>query len=328
MSGSRRWFVVLSVVLCVTAILGVWVGAEHFSPVDVLTLLAGAGDDGRRMILTELRLPRVVAAVAVGAGLAVAGCLLQSAFLNPLCESYTLGISSAAAVGVVMGFLLALPYGRMVTSAAGAVAGMLCAWLMSVFSRRTVDIGFVLAGIVMNFVCSALMVLLTVFIDPYRLQFVLLWMLGGFAALDAWAGYVGAALIAAALGAAFARARRLDALVLGDEKAVSLGLHPDAERLTAVAIAVGIATVCVALAGVVAFVGIIVPNITRVLSGQRHHTWMAMSALLGASLLSLADAAARTLLYPVEIPISAFTGVIGGVVFLAHLARSHRRTGA
>jgi len=327
MNGVRWWFAVLVLVLCAATTVGVWMGAERFSPVDVVGLLAGSGDYGRRMILTELRLPRVVAAVAVGAGLSVAGCLLQSAFLNPLCESYTLGISSSAAVGVVLGFLFSLPYGRVVTSVVGAIAGTLCAWLVSVLSRRTIDIGFVLAGVVVNFVCSALIVLLTVFVDPYRLQRVLVWMMGGFAALDAVAGYTGAALIAVALGAAFARARRLDALVLGDEKAVSLGLRPDAERLVAVAIAVGIATVSVAIAGVVAFVGIIVPNVTRSVSGQRHSTWMGMSALLGASLLSLADTAARTFLYPVEIPISAFTGVIGGVVFLTYLARSHRRIG-
>ncbi len=310
---------------------GIVFGAVPLSLGAVADALLGRGDPTTVTIVRELRVPRVLAALLVGGALAVAGALLQGLLRNPLADPYVTGASAGGALGAIVpiaffgsGSGLAVPIAAFVGSL-GAVA---LVWRMARIGGRTTILTVLLAGIVLTSFVGAILTLIVVASDrlSLRLRALLDVLVGGVSVRDT-AELVGAAVIVI-VGVAFAvvLAPRVDAYAFGEETAAALGI--DTERVTGMVLVATalLAGAAVALAGLVAFVGLVVPHAVRGLIGARHRPLVLASFLAGGAALVLADLGARTVLAPAELPVGVITGAVGGPFFLFLLVRSRRVT--
>ncbi|MDT0631886.1 iron ABC transporter permease [Rubrivirga sp. S365] len=303
----------------------VW-GSADLGAGRVWAALVGGGTATDRTIVWSLRLPRVVLALSVGGGLAVVGVAMQALVRNPLAEPYILGASSGASAGAALFFLGFLPpvVSRAVSMPVAAVAG---AWLAvaAVFAvaRRGPTLSttrLLLAGVAM----SALLGSVTAFVtyaspEPDKLRTVLFWLLGSLTRArwsEVWAPL---AVSLGAGGALWALARPLDLLTMGEEPAAALGVPVEALKRTLVAVAAVATGVLVASAGVIGFVGLIVPHAARLLIGATHRRLVPLAFAGGALFLLLADLAARTVLPGQEVPVGVLTAICGVPFFLALL---------
>jgi iron complex transport system permease protein len=337
-SGRRLALAVaLGVAAVVAAIaLSCAVGAQ---PVSLGRALAGGEPD--RGILLGLRLPRALLGAVVGCALAAAGTALQALLRNPLAEPFVLGVSGGAALGGALVLLaasaaaqLAAPLGLLLGSAppvaAGAVAGAAAATLL-VFALgrvggRLVPEAALLVGVVFNAFAAAVITLLKVLVPPQEAARLLYWLMGAIGYEGTGTLAVGAACVAAAVAALVLLSARLNLLALGEDEAASLGVHVGRAR-GAVLLAASTATgAAVAMAGMVGFVGLIVPHAARRLLGPDHRLLVPTSALFGAAFLVVADALARVAFLPLgtEPPVGALTAFMGGPLFLWLLRRAER----
>ena len=310
--------------LLLVFVLGTSLGAVSLPFGTVLDALRGVGDDGIVTIVRDLRMPRVLLAACVGAGLAVSGGALQGTMRNPLAEPYLLGVSGGAAVGAVtaMAFGVTAPLGVTACAFAGAAAATL---LVSAIARIAGGSGdtrlLLMAGVVVGAFANAAILVALADAPPERLRGALWWMMGS--AADASWGSVGRAAAALALlgGVLVWKARDLDVLALGAEPAAALGVDVDRATQRTFLVASWLAAATVAAAGLVGFVGLVVPNLARALGARQHRPMLLLSALYGAVLLVAADLLARTLRAPAELPLGAVTALVGVPFFLSRLRR-------
>ncbi len=295
------------------------------------------GDGAAPTALLQLRLPRIVLAVLIGAVLAQTGAVAQALFRNPLAEPGLIGVSAGAALAAALvhtaltGFAsrLALP-ASLVLPVAAFAGGLAAAMIVLRLARRdgqTDMTTLLLAGTAINAFVAALVGLLSARADDAGLRGFTLWMYGNLGRAG-WNEIAIAAPVLLAVALWLPReARGLDALLLGDTEAAHLGL--DVERLKRrLLVAVVLATgASVSLAGVIGFVGLVVPHAIRLLAGPGHRLLLPASALLGALLLTLADTVARTAAGPAEWPVGALTSALGAPFFLALLLRMRSRIG-
>lgn len=324
----------LLLVLVATSGLSFCLGASSVGPRAALHALAAgprAGhDDKAAQIVWRIRLPRLLLGFVVGAGLAVAGTMMQSFFQNPMADPYIVGVSSGAALGATAAIVLHWQAALLGLSAVpicafgGAVAATALVYGLSRRGGRVPVATLLLTGIAVGSVTSALASLLLVVSPGTRddLHVVVFWAMGSLAyrgqdQLAMIAPYVAVGLLAAAL-----MARDLNALALGEETAAHLGVNVERVKVALIVVASLLAAGAVALAGIIGFVGLIVPHIMRLLVGPDHRVLLPASALGGAVLLALADLVARTAAAPTEIPVGIVTSVLGGPFFLYLL---HRR---
>ena len=329
-----RVIAVLAIATAAIAIAALMVGAATLSPARVLAALGRglgldlAGSHRDDVIVCTLRLPRVVLALAVGAALASAGALLQGLVRNPLADPGLLGVTNGAALAAVA--FLVLGEG-LLTAAPGALrpyvlplcafGGALVATTLVVSLSRVLGRGaaadLVLIGVGVAALCGAATGMLLFVASDAQLRSVTFWTLGslGGAGWDVVVPVALATLLAVALAAV--RASSLDRLLLGDAEARHLGV--DVRRLSAqvaivVALAIGAA---VAVCGVIGFVGLVVPHLLRAWVGPGHRALVPASALGGAALLTAADAVARTIVAPAELPVGIVTALVGAPVLIA-----------
>ncbi len=274
-------------------------------------------------IFTQIRIPRTFATYFVGAGLSLVGCVLQSIFLNPLCEGYTLGISSSAGLGVILGTILNLPFTKFFNSLLGITISLVVIYLLILISKKTIDIGFVLTGIVVNFLFSSISILITLFFDQYKINYVLLWLLGSFSYLDINYFYPLWFIIILGIIIILFYSSSMDIVVLGKEKSNSLGVDEQKIKNVLIITSAVITAICVSLTGVISFVGIIIPNTVKIFTGIKHKNWFIWSSISGGIFISLCDNLARNLFYPIEIPISVLTGIVGSLFFIVYLIRGN-----
>lgn len=323
------WTVILAAAVVASVTFAVTFGPAQITPTEVWgSILHHLGfgisplSPLRDSIVWELRLPRVLTAGVVGAGLAIAGVVMQAITRNPLADPYLLGLSSGASLGAVavllLGSALLLPFaaflGAMVALAATLV-------LAGAFGRITPG-RTILAGIAVSALAGAvtsLIIFWTVTGDSYRE--ILAWLLGSLAGAR-WpaVGIAVTAIIIAGIPIMLS-GRVLDAFAFGDTSAAALGINVPATRwimLTAAALLTG---GMVAVSGAIGFVGLILPHGVRLLVGPRHRLLLPLSALVGASFLIWADTAARSLFDPRELPVGIVTAIIGAPVFAVLLAR-------
>lgn len=321
----------LAALLGASVVLAVAFGAVPIPLPEVVEAFTGGADDPARLIVREIRLPRVIGAAIVGAALAVAGVLLQGLLRNPLADPYVTGTSAGGAVGAVGAVVVGLT-GALVPLAAfaGALAASLLVWQVARIGGRTTVLTVLLAGIVLSSFAAAAVTVMLVASDRLgvRLRSVFDVLVGSVTTRSWYELAPAAAVLVIGLAVAIAVAPRLDAYAFGEEQAAALGV--DTERttfavLTASALLSGAA---VALAGLVGFVGLVLPHVARALVGAPHRRVVAVAALAGASTLVLADAAARVTFAPAEIPVGAITGLVGGPFFLLLLYRSRGRVRA
>lgn len=312
------------------ALWAVTVGQAAIAPADVWAS-AWAHLTGRGPVLSAVdeailwqgRAPRVVAAVGVGAGLAIAGVVMQALTHNPLADPYLLGVSSGASVGAVAALTLGVSalWVLPVAAFAGALAALGAVLLVA--GRGASPVRIILAGVAVGYLGSSLVSLL-VFSSARGDAFreILSWLLGSLASARWWEAGVAVAAVAAAAGLVLARARTLDALLLGDDAAVALGVDVERERpwlMVAVAVLTG---ALVAVSGAIGFVGLVIPHAARLLVGPRHRLLLPAALLGGGLFLLLADTLARTLFEPLEVPVGIVTALVGGPAFALLVRRA------
>ncbi len=316
---------VAAVAACVAAL--VW-GSADLGAARVWAALAGHGDATATTIVWQLRMPRVVLAATVGGGLAVVGVAMQALVRNPLADPYLLGASSGASAGASLFFLGFLPpvLSRGLTMPLAAVAG---AWLavasVVALSRRGGALAparLLLTGVAV----SALLGSVTSFVtfaspEPDKLRAVLFWLLGSFAAATWSAVWVPLGASVGAAAVLWALARPLDLLTTGEEPAAALGVPVERLKQTLILVTAIATGAAVASAGVVGFVGLVVPHAVRMTVGAGHRRLVPLAFAAGAVFLVLADLAARTLLAGQELPVGVLTALCGVPFFLALLRR-------
>lgn len=338
---APRSALALGVALLVLAfVAGSASGAYPIAPGELLRMLAGqpheAADGTARLVFLNIRLPRLLLAMAVGAGLGLAGALMQGLFRNPLADPGLIGISSGAAlaagVAIVLGerWFPALPHALgswtlMLAAFAGGVAVTLLIYLFAQGATGT-HIGLMLlAGVAVNALAGAGLGYLNFIATDEQLRNIQFWLLGSLGGARWSAVTLVTALVAAALAAALAWARPLNAIALGEAQAALLGVNVERVKRAVVlitALAVGAVT---ATTGIIGFVGLIAPHWVRLLAGPDHRVVLPGSALLGAALVLAADAVARTAVQPAELPLGVLTAFIGGPMFLIMLRRFRSR---
>ena len=273
------------------------------------------------IVVETVRLPRVLVAGFAGAGLALCGGVLQGIFRNPLVGPQTIGAASGAALGgaiaiLFFGFGIAVEAGAFL----GAAAALSFVLLLQQKDGQPPVLALVLAGVVVGAFCSALVGLVTFLADPEtKLPGIVFWLLGSFAAAN-WqrAGLMAACTIGA--GAILIGMRwRINALSLGDEEAKLLGLAPSTDRLILLTAICLIVSAQVAVSGTIGWIGLVVPNLARLVVGADHRRMLPVATALGAIFMMIADTLARTLT-PAEIPVGIVTAILGTPVF-AYLLR-------
>ncbi|WP_405002546.1 iron chelate uptake ABC transporter family permease subunit [Georgenia satyanarayanai] len=275
-------------------------------------------------IVWQGRGARVVAAASVGAGLAVAGTVMQAVVRNPLADPYLLGVSSGASLGAVAVLVLGMTVLLPVAAFAGAVGALVLTLLLAAGRGGGLPpVRTVLAGVAVGQACSALVSFVIFWSatgDSYRE--ILSWLLGSFGGIT-WgeaALAVGGTVVLGGLLAS--RARVLDAFAFGDVSASALGVHVRRERWLLLVVVTLLTAVLVSVCGSIGFVGLVVPHAVRLVLGSRNHRVMPVAALVGALFLLLADTAARTVFEPRELPVGILTAAIGAPVFAVLLRRS------
>ena len=315
------WFALAALLACGVGLL---VGPQgSLSPGQSFDLLAqwlaspDGGDDLARDILFNVRLPRVVVGFLVGAALAASGSALQAIARNPLVAPDIAGISSGAAFGAA----LALTTSWLPVQASAFAFGLLAAlatYLLASRRQRLSTVALVLAGVVVGGMFTALLAILQALSDPLSLQSIVLWTLGNLHHAT-WSGAEALALPLAVSFALLWRWRwRLNVLALGDDEAYAVGLDPRRHKPWVLAAAVLAASASVAVAGVIALVGLIVPHAVRQLVGADNRRLVPAAALAGGAFLVLVDALARAAA-PIELPIGIYTTLVGGPILLVLL---------
>jgi len=323
MSASWPRWVAFVAVFAVAMILAVAIGTLSLTPLQVWNALLGRGDPTHLTVVRELRLPRALLAALVGAGLGMSGAALQGTLRNPLAEPYLLGVSGGAAVGAVVAVALGVGLTLLPLAAfAGAVAAIAVAFFVAHAAGTRGDARVLLmAGVVVGAFANAAIMLVLGSAPLNVTRDAMWWMMGSVAAATwlqtAWL----LVYLAIGAGALLGWARHIDLLALGEDTAAGLGVDPDraARRIYAAASLLAAATV--AAAGLVGFVGLVVPHIVRGTGVRRHRPLLVGSALIGATLVVLADLAARVLRPPSELPLGAVTALVGVPFFLVRLRR-------
>ncbi|MFN8665191.1 MAG: iron ABC transporter permease [Thermomicrobiales bacterium] len=330
---------VLSALLLVSVLVGISIGAVSLPLCDVWTSIArhltggvAAMDDVNDRIIWEFRTPRVLLAGVVGAGLSVAGTVLQALVRNPLADPYVLGVSSGASLAAVAVILLGsaalLGLGVSLAAFLGAIGAMLAVMALGQRSGRFSPTRLILAGVAIGALCSAATSYLQIKAQPQQLQGVLFWLLGSVAGADWQDLGVPSAAVLVTSGWLLLQARPLNALLMGEESATALGVDVNRFRLQLVIVSSLLTGAVVAVSGGIGFVGLMIPHVARMLVGPDHRRVLPTAVLLGASYLILVDLAARTLQRPVELPLGIFTASIGAPFFIWLMRRTTRLGGA
>ena len=317
----------LALVLAGALALGLALGPSGLAPREVVDALAGRAIGASADVVLGVRLPRVALAAGVGAALSVAGVVFQALLRNPLADPFVLGVSGGAALAgiavLALGSAFGLGYGAVPPAAfAGAVGAVGLLLAVSGPAGRLSSTTLLLTGVVFNAFASAAIVFLASLAGLSEGTQVFLWLIGNLSdARPALAGWV-AAFVAAGLLVTTPFARALDLMALGEESAALLGIDAVRARrwlLLASSLLVGAA---VSVAGLVGFVGLVVPHALRLALGPDHRLLVPASALAGAAFLVLCDTLARSLLGGRELPVGALTALAGGPFFLLLLRRS------
>lgn len=313
-----RWLLCLSVLMLLALLLSLCAGEQWISPGDWFTPRG-------ELFVWQIRLPRTLAVLLVGAALAISGAVMQALFENPLAEPGLLGVSNGAGVGLIAAVLLG--QGQLPNWALGlcAIAGALIITLILLrFARRHLSTSrLLLAGVALGIICSALLTWAIYFSTSVDLRQLMYWMMGGFGGVDWRQSWLMLALIPVLLWIC-CQSRPMNMLALGEISARQLGLPLWFWRNVLVAATGWMVGVSVALAGAIGFIGLVIPHILRLCGLTDHRVLLPGCALAGASALLLADIVARLALAAAELPIGVVTATLGAPVFIWLLLKARR----
>ncbi|WP_333500076.1 vitamin B12 ABC transporter permease BtuC [Kluyvera sp. CHPC 1.2972] len=312
----RRWLIALSLLLLFMLAIGLCAGDQWIAPGEWFTAKG-------QLFIWQIRLPRTLAVVLVGAALALSGTVMQALFENPLAEPGLLGVSNGAGVGLIAAVMLGqglLPaWGPGLAAIVGALT---ITTILMHFSRRHLSTSrLLLAGVALGIICSALMTWAVYFSTSFDLRQLMYWMMGGFGGVDWQQLWLMAALVPVITWLCW-QSQPLNLLALGETSARQLGVPIALWRKLLVMATGWLVGVSVALAGAIGFIGLVVPHMLRLCGLTDHRVLLPASALAGASTLLFADIVARLALSAAELPIGVVTATLGAPVFIWLLLKS------
>jgi len=295
---------------------------------NAVKILFDGGDSSsiEYMLIQQVRLPRIILGLAVGGSLSLAGVILQGIYRNPLVEPFTLGISGGASLGVAITivFGLHLTFGSYLLPLSGFLGAFFIIFLVYTISSRRGSINIqrmLLTGVMVSFVASSAMMFLMAVSTSENLHGIIFWIMGSLDEPDTFLIWFTLLLSLVVLVLSYLFVQPLNALRLGEEKAMHLGINTNVAVRVLFLLASVLAGVCVSVAGVIGFVGLIIPHILRMVFGTDYRILLLSSFLLGGAFLILSDVVARTIIAPNELPIGVITGIIGGTVFIVMMSR-------
>ncbi|KON85554.1 iron ABC transporter permease [Sporosarcina globispora] len=331
---SRGWMAAFIFLILVTFVLSLSTGVMPVGMNEIMAVLTGSGTPKQELVLFQLRLPRMIIALLIGAGLALSGSILQGLSRNSLADPGILGINAGAGLAVVFSIylfgqsgesLLAKPFFLPVFAFAGALA---IAALIYRFSwKGGIDPErLLLVGLGFNALCGALLLILQLKMDPKDFQQAAIWLTGSIWGVQ-WP-YVWALLpwILVLMPVAFIKARTMNILQFKQEVPVALGLKVESERRLLLCLSAALAGACVAAGGGIAFIGLLAPHLARRLCGPNYFSNLPLSALIGAALVLIADMIGKNLLAPADIPVGIVISVIGAP-YLIFMLLTRKGTG-
>ena len=294
----------------------------------IFSVIAGGNVTPEYSILIDIRLPRIILGFAVGGALSVAGVILQGMFRNPLVEPYTLGMPGGAALGAAVCIILKLQniFPAIVLPASGFIGSCLVILpLYFVNMRRNVVRmqGILLTGVMTSFISTSLVVLILAIARTEEVHSIVFWIMGSLEE-PSWALIIIITVIAVlGLFLSYLMASVLNALSLGEEEAIHLGIDTERTKKQLFILASLLTGISVSVTGIIGFVGLIVPHFVRIMTGYDHRKLIVISFLTGAGFLIFCDTIARTAFAPVELPVGVITGILGGSIFIYILGRRH-----
>jgi iron complex transport system permease protein len=350
-SASHRrtltWIAVLTLAMLATLIVSIGTGSVSVSALDVIRIVShhvigtgtgpgtGAGLDGdlarHDAVIWTIRAPRALLGAAVGAGLAVAGVILQACVRNILADPYVLGVNSGASVGAAAAILTGIgagfgDYALQTSAFLGAAVASLVVFGVAGSAGRITATRLIMAGVAVGYALSALTSFMIFASDSAEeSRSVMFWLLGSLG-LASWSGPMFAVVLVVlvVIAVLLLIAPSMDALAAGDDTALTLGVNPDRLRVVLLILSCLLVGTVVAMAGSIGFVGLVVPHLARRLVGGAHRAVVPVSVLLGGILLCWADIGSRTLLAPQEIPIGIITAIVGAPFLLFLVHRMHK----
>lgn len=295
-----------------------------------LTTALAPEDDVVDATLWVVRFPRIIMAMAVGAALAVGGALMQAIFGNPLAEPGVVGVSSGAALGASMAIVFGIQFAGSGVAAMAFIGGLLATLVVYAVARaggRTEVVTLLLTGIAINAFAQAGLAFVLFLADTASREQIVFWQLGSLAG-SVWSEIaVVVPLLVVGTGVAWVLARQLDVLSLGERNARQLGVDVEGVRIIVILLVALLTAAAVAFAGIIAFVGLIVPHIVRMALGPSHRALIGVSVIGGAALMVWADLFTRTLVDGADLPIGMLTALVGGPFFFALLFQQRRKSG-
>ncbi|MFC3059113.1 FecCD family ABC transporter permease [Paenirhodobacter populi] len=324
--SERVLLLVLSAGLVATLLTGIAIGPFSLSLNEILATLTGGGGESARVVLWNIRLPRVLAAALVGAALAGAGAAYQTIFRNPLVSPDILGVSAGAGFGAVLGILLGLPV--LAIQLLGFVTGLATVSVVLLIALTLRGGGqvlvMVLAGVAVGSLAGAGIALVKLLADPdQQLPAITFWLMGSLAGVKQADLLTALPPIVVGLAPLVALRWRIGLLSLGDDEARMLGVEARRLRLIAIAGATLVTAAAVAMAGVIGWIGLMVPHMARLITGPRFDRLLPAALLLGAAFMVLVDTAARSIAL-IEVPLGILTSVLGAPFFIWLLSRGRR----
>lgn len=324
----------LTILLIFSVIIAAGIGAVSVGPVTIIGIILdhlgiSTGIDFTRQqdaVVWAIRIPRVFLAVMVGAGLALSGAVLQGVFRNPLADPGLIGVSSGAAFGAVIAIVIGLaPIGVFTVPMAAFIGGIITTmivWTLARHDGRVDTVTLILVGVALNAMIGAGMGVLNYIADDEQLRQVVFWQMGSLGGATWKADMAILPMILLGVLILPRRAKELNLLVLGEREARHLGVDVDRLRFLLIVVVALTTGAAVAFAGLIGFVGLIIPHLIRLIAGPDHRVLLPASMLAGASLLVLTDLLARTVAAPAELPIGIMTALLGAPFFLFLLLRT------
>jgi iron complex transport system permease protein len=323
MSPNKKlfnWFksiFILLVLLILTTIISLCVGSANISLKKIFSLLFLRAQGMEYSILFDIRIPRIFLSIIIGGALSVAGVIFQGIFRNPLVEPYTLGVSGGAALSVALSVIFGL---NIFLPVAGFLGALLSILLVYIISRNRGEV-MLLVGVMISFISASAVMFIMAVAGTNELHSILFWIMGSLEDTNKQMLSIVSIFIFAGISMAVLLSQSLNALNLGEEGAMHLGVNVKSTRRVLFFIASLLTGLSVSMSGIIGFVGLVVPHFMRIFVGNDYRILTIVSFFAGGIFLMVCDTIARTVISPMELPVGVITGIAGGIIFIYFLIR-------
>jgi iron complex transport system permease protein len=316
-------FLILFFLLTCALAFGVFMGGSELPAGAIIDALIHPWQEGTiHTLIWELRIPRIIRAVIVGASLAACGVAFQAVLRNPLAEPYTLGVSAGGALGATIAIMLGMTglpmVGLCFTGCLMSIGAVIVMSTFRDFSTTTI----ILCGVVLSFLLSSVVMFIFTIATSREVHASVLWIMGSLGSVDTLSTPVLLLTVLPFILLLSLFARDMNLISLGDEKAHLLGFSPGVLKAVLLGLASLLTGVCVAVSGIIGFVGLIIPHAMRRAVGADHQVLLSASMLAGSTFLLLCDTLSQIIIRPYELPVGVITGIAGGVFFLVYLLKA------